>query len=636
MVSRRCRTYTYRLSRARPPNSLSCCSRLPNHLLNQQNSNLLMPDIVNIAAYKFAEVDRLDERRAELRTLCVNLDLKGTILLSHEGLNMFVAGSRESIDSLLEHVVADPLFKDIEVKESFSDQQPFNRMLVRIKNEIIAFGVEGIDPRQETSPRITAQELKRWYDEGKDFALLDVRNDYEVEIGTFQDAVPVGVDHFRDFPEAIKALPDELRDKPIVTFCTGGIRCEKAGPLMQREGFQNVYQLDGGILKYFEEIGGDHYDGDCFVFDQRVALDPKLQETPIKQCFACRSALTPEDQQSDLYVPGHSCPHCFQTPAESMAAVIESRHAEIHDIVAPLPGSVAYENRLPLNVPGRYDQQTLIQFLTGHFPHIDRQHWLDELTQGRIVSDAIRVNPDTIVSAGDRFEHIFPDTVEPSVNANIQIVHEDDAIVVVNKPAPLPMHPSGRFNRNTLVWILNQVYQPQQVRPAHRLDANTSGVVVLTKTRKFAARLQPQFESGDVRKQYLALIYGQLKEPNTVSEQPISNTPGPAGCRTIESGGLSAKTKFRQLEVFDDETSLVEAIPVTGRTNQIRLHLWDLGCPIVGDPVYLRNGELGEVQTVDVAAPTMCLHSAGIEFRHPLTEKQVTFEAPRPKWSGDL
>ena len=201
------------------------------------------------------------------------------ILLSTEGINLFLAGTRGNIDSFLEKLRVCPEFSDLEVKESISDHQPFSRMLVRLKKEIIAMGHDEIRPHQQSSPKLSAKELKKWLDEGRDVTLLDVRNDYEVEVGTFKDAVPIGVDSFRDFPDAAEKLPGELKQKPIVMFCTGGIRCEKAGPLMENQGFQEIYQLDGGILKYFEECGGDHYDGDCFVFDKRVVLDPGLQET---------------------------------------------------------------------------------------------------------------------------------------------------------------------------------------------------------------------------------------------------------------------------------------------------------------------------------------------------------------------
>jgi predicted sulfurtransferase len=187
-------------------------------------------------------------------------------------------------------------------------------MLVRLKKEIIAFGVEGIDPARRTSPKLSARELKQWLDEGRPVTLLDTRNDYEVRLGTFRHALPIGVDHFRDFPAAVRRLPDTLKEQPIVMFCTGGIRCEKAGPFMEREGFRQIYQLDGGILKYFEECGGAHYDGECFVFDQRVGVDPALHETDSVVCFGCQSPLTEAEQEDPRYVPGRTCPYCFQTP----------------------------------------------------------------------------------------------------------------------------------------------------------------------------------------------------------------------------------------------------------------------------------------------------------------------------------
>ena len=139
-------------------------------------------------------------------------------------------------------------------------------------------GMDEIQPVENTSPKIEPEQLKQWLDEGREVVLLDVRNDYEVEVGTFVDAVPIGVDSFRTFPDAVDTLPAEMKEKPIVMFCTGGIRCEKAGPLMEGKGFGQIYQLNGGILKYFEDCGGEHYDGDCFVFDKRVAVDPELQD----------------------------------------------------------------------------------------------------------------------------------------------------------------------------------------------------------------------------------------------------------------------------------------------------------------------------------------------------------------------
>ncbi len=236
-----------------------------------------MPPIVNIAAYRFADLDNLGDLRTELLELCLQADLRGTVLLSPEGINVFAAGRREGIDRLLMRLRQIPGMADLEVKESLSQTRPFRRMRIKIKSEIIAFGVDGIAPRQYTSRRISAQELKRWLDEGRPVTLLDTRNNFEFDAGTFQNAVAVGIEDFRDFPAAVSRLPEEMKDQPVVTFCTGGIRCEKATPFLERAGFRNVYQLDGGILKYFEDCGGAHYNGHCFVFDERVALDSALQ-----------------------------------------------------------------------------------------------------------------------------------------------------------------------------------------------------------------------------------------------------------------------------------------------------------------------------------------------------------------------
>ncbi|HWY29436.1 MAG TPA: rhodanese-like domain-containing protein, partial [Candidatus Acidoferrum sp.] len=193
-----------------------------------------MERIVNIAAYKFVSLPELRSLRSRLLALCRGWGLKGTILLSEEGINLFVAGAGESIESLLAELRSIPGLEDLSPKFSVADHQPFRRMLVRLKKEIIAFGVEGIDPAQRTSPKLGASELKQWLDEGRPVTLLDTRNDYEVKLGTFKNAVPIGIDHFRDFPAAIRKLPPQLKEQPVVMFCTGGIRCEKAGPFMER------------------------------------------------------------------------------------------------------------------------------------------------------------------------------------------------------------------------------------------------------------------------------------------------------------------------------------------------------------------------------------------------------------------
>ena len=196
-----------------------------------------MSSFVNIAAYKFVTLTEVRMLRARLLALCRSWNLKGTILLSHEGINLFVAGKTDQINLLLAALRSWPGLADLQPKFSETDHQPFRRMLVRLKKEIIAFGVDGINPAVRTSPKLPATTLKQWLDEGRAVTLLDTRNDYEIKLGTFKNAVPIGVDQFRDFPAAVGKLPSALKEEAIVMFCTGGIRCEKAGPFMEREGF---------------------------------------------------------------------------------------------------------------------------------------------------------------------------------------------------------------------------------------------------------------------------------------------------------------------------------------------------------------------------------------------------------------
>jgi UPF0176 protein len=269
-----------------------------------------MPVFINLSAYKFAPLENLPALRQRLFDLAHARGLKGTILLSSEGINIVVAGRRIDVDGLVVELRAVSGLEDLATKESESEEPPFNRMLVKIKKEIIAFGVEGIDPARRPAAKLPARTLKQWLDEGRAITLLDTRNDYEIRLGTFRGATPAGIENFRDFPAAVRRLPPALKDRPIVMFCTGGIRCEKAGPFMEREGFE-VFQLEGGILKYFEECGGAHYDGECFVFDRRVGVDADLNETDSVLCFACQMPLTGAEQRDPHYVPDISCPHCF-------------------------------------------------------------------------------------------------------------------------------------------------------------------------------------------------------------------------------------------------------------------------------------------------------------------------------------
>lgn len=589
--------------------------------------------IVNISTYRFVHLDNLSSLQAKLKSVCDELGLRGTILLSPEGINLFVAGSRSAIDNFLDQLRAMAPFAGMEAKESISDEQPFSRMLVRLKKEIIAFGVDGIDPASRPSPKLSPTQLKQWLDEGRDVVLLDTRNDYEVEIGTFSNALPIGVDHFRDFPEAVERLDPSLKKKPLVMFCTGGIRCEKAGPFMEQQGFEQVYQLDGGILKYFELVGGDHWDGECFVFDKRVALDPHLEETATTQCYACQHPLTPTDQESADYLPGQQCPYCAQITRQRTQRQREKRAAILASFRQQLPGSQPYENVRPLNVPGRYAGLTLIDFVDQFHPHLGRSFWEEVIAQGRLQLGHRPLRAEDIVQEGMCLRHLIPDTVEPDVDARIEILYDDPDLVVVNKPAPLPAHPSGRFHRNTLLWMLQQAYHPQKLRAVHRLDSNTSGVMIVARKRKSAAAIAPAFQSGQVQKTYLARVLGHPETEQFACQAPIATEVGAGGLRIVDPDGDPAETRFRIRRRMEDGTSLLEVEPVTGRTNQIRIHLWHLGYPIVGDPGYLPQAALGDSGSRRVTDPPMCLHAWKLRFPHPSDGQPVAFEAPQPSWA---
>jgi len=596
-----------------------------------------MPVITNISCYKFATLTDLKSLREQLIAQCKAWGLKGTILLSTEGINLFVAGPHAEIDQLVSELHRIPKLQDLTPKISESAEQPFRRMLVRIKKEIIAFGVEGIEPARYTSPRLSARELKQWLDEGRPVTLFDTRNDYEVKLGTFKGAVPAGIDTFRNFPEAVRRLPDHLKHLPIVTFCTGGIRCEKAAPFMEREGFNNIYQLEGGILKYFEEVGSDHYDGECFVFDQRVGVDPGLHETASTQCFVCQTPLTAEEQADSRYVSHVSCPYCFKTSEQQMRDSIAVRHEALHALTTPLPGSQPYVNHRPLSVTPRFEGMTLLDFICGILPHIPREEWLRQVEQGTFLNQDRQAVPATqIVRAGDRYLHVLPQTQEPDVSVDVRILYEDEALIVLHKPAPLPMHPSGRFNRHTLQYFLHEVYAPQHPRPAHRLDANTTGLVICARTKHFATLLQPQFSRGEVEKVYLVRVQGRPTWNEHLCELAITDEPGALGSREVSEDGQPSRTGFKVLQHCPDNTTLLEARPFTGRTNQIRVHLWELGLPVCGDRVYLPEKKVGDTQTLTVQDEPLCLHAWRIAFNHPLTKERVSFEDAVPVWADGL
>ncbi len=244
---------------------------------------------LNAAFYCFAPLENLPSIREQWRPRLESLGVKGTIILAPEGVNGFLAGASSALNEALSLIRRVPALAALEAKESPSAEVPFEKLCIKLKNEIVTFRVPEASPLQaQPAPRISAEELHSWYEEKRDFVILDTRNDYEYRLGTFEGAHNPAIAHFVDFAEVAKTLPLEWKKKTVVTFCTGGIRCEKAAPYLQTLGFEKVFQLDGGILKYFEKTGGQHFTGECFVFDGRVALSNKLLPTGARLCPRCQ------------------------------------------------------------------------------------------------------------------------------------------------------------------------------------------------------------------------------------------------------------------------------------------------------------------------------------------------------------
>lgn len=268
----------------------------------------------NLAFYKFVQIDDVPATAASFKALVETLDMKGTLIFASEGVNGYVAAHPDSARTFIDFCRADDRFADIEFKLSMSEFQPYSRMLVKKKNEIVTMGRTGIAPAQFTGKHVDGRTLKEWLDNGEDVILLDTRNDYETNLGTFKNAVIPDIKTFRSFPSWVENNFAQHKNKRIVTFCTGGIRCEKATAYMRQEGFEEVYQIQGGILKYFEQTkqmdGDNHFDGDCFVFDHRVAVDTRLQKTQHDMCYVCWATLSLADKESPLFKVNESCPHC--------------------------------------------------------------------------------------------------------------------------------------------------------------------------------------------------------------------------------------------------------------------------------------------------------------------------------------
>jgi UPF0176 protein len=246
--------------------------------------------MLNIAGYKFINLMNLEVLRERLLEQCFACELRGTILISQEGINLNLAGHVEAISTFKNYLKSLSQFSDMTFRESYSDNIPFKRLKVKIKKEIITFRQNHIHPETRRSSAILPEELKQWLDENRDITILDTRNDYEVRFGTFKNAMHLAIDDFCDLTKESAKIP---RNKPIVMFCTGGIRCEKVGLYLEEQGYSDVFQLEGGILNYFNKVGGKHYEGECFVFDERIALAPTLKTTGTTQCTSCNGPIPP-------------------------------------------------------------------------------------------------------------------------------------------------------------------------------------------------------------------------------------------------------------------------------------------------------------------------------------------------------
>ena len=269
--------------------------------------------VVNIAGYKFEPLIDPIDLVSLYQQKCDELKLKGTMLISKNGINFSLAGTQQATDTIIAFLEEDNRFLNIPLKVTYSETQPFRRMKVRLKKEIISLGRKDINPRDLTGERISPQDLKNLLDNKEDVLVLDTRNEYETRVGKFENAIDLNLDTFRDFPEAVESLPEEYKDKKIVMYCTGGIRCEKASAVMMKAGFADVKQLEGGVLDYFKETGGAYWEGDCFVFDERVALDTELNETDYIYCYICREPLSAEEKASPDFKINEHCPYCIKS-----------------------------------------------------------------------------------------------------------------------------------------------------------------------------------------------------------------------------------------------------------------------------------------------------------------------------------
>jgi len=289
-----------------------------------------MSKIVVAALYHFVSFEKYVEFRLPLLEVMKENNIKGTLILAKEGINGTVAGSQDSIDALIQWLKQDAHFSDLKYKLSYDETMPFYRTKVKLKKEIVTMGIEGIDPNKVKGTYIKPQDWNELISD-PDVTLIDTRNDYEIKIGSFKHAVNPETTSFREFPDYVKTHYTPAKHKKVAMFCTGGIRCEKSTAFLKEQGFTEVYHLEGGILKYLEEVPEEEslWQGECFVFDNRVSVNHSLEKGQYDQCHACRMPITQEEKLDQRYEGGISCPHCYESLTEKQRLRFAEREKQV-------------------------------------------------------------------------------------------------------------------------------------------------------------------------------------------------------------------------------------------------------------------------------------------------------------------
>lgn len=290
-----------------------------------------MNNITICALYKFVRLDNFETIKPQLLTVMTENNVKGTLLLALEGINGTIAGSEQGIKNTLAFLNNDKRIAPVSYKYSYAAVNPFQRTKVKLKKEIVTMGVEGIDPTLTVGTYVKPKDWNALISD-PEVLLIDTRNDYEVEIGTFKNAINPNTETFREFPEYVEKNLDKNKHKKVAMFCTGGIRCEKSTAYLKEQGFEEVYHLEGGVLQYLEDVPEQEtlWQGECFVFDGRVAVNHQLEKGQYDQCFACRYPITEEDKQSEHYIKGVSCHRCYDKHTDEQRSRFQEREKQVN------------------------------------------------------------------------------------------------------------------------------------------------------------------------------------------------------------------------------------------------------------------------------------------------------------------